>query len=55
MSVAARKLPPNGALGIGLENNERHARITEVRSGLAAESAGLRIGDVIRKFDGALH
>src|SRR5437762_3217898 len=23
VSVAARKLPPNGALGIGLENNER--------------------------------
>ncbi len=52
VSVEARKLPPNGALGIGLENNERIARITEVRSGLAAEAAGLRIGDIIRKFDG---
>src|SRR5262245_1443927 len=52
VSVAARKLPPNGALGIALENNERLARITEVRSGLAAEAAGVRVGDIIRKFDG---
>jgi serine protease Do len=52
VSVAARKLPPNGALGIALENNERLARVTEVRSGMAAEAAGLRVGDVIRKFDG---
>jgi serine protease Do len=52
VSVAARKLPPNGALGIGLENNERYARITEIRPGLAAESAGLKMGDIIRKFDG---
>jgi serine protease Do len=52
VSVAARKLPPNGALGIGLAGEERVARITEVRSGLAAEAAGLRVGDIIRKFDG---
>ncbi len=52
VSVAARKLPPNAALGVALENNERQARLTEVRPGLAAEAAGLRIGDIIRKFDG---
>jgi serine protease Do len=48
VSVAVRRLPPNGALGIGLENEE--AQVTEVREGLAAEKAGLRKGDIIRKF-----
>src|SRR5438067_4146520 len=52
VSVAARKLPPNGALGIGLAGDERLARITEVRPGLAAEAAGLKVGDIVRKFDG---
>lgn len=52
VSVAARKLPPNGALGIGLANNERMALVTEIRAGLAAEQAGLKDGDIIRKFDG---
>jgi serine protease Do len=52
VSVAARKLSPNGALGIGLENDERVARISEVKPGFAAELAGLKTGDIIRKLAG---
>src|SRR5262249_15691089 len=51
VSVPARKLPPNGALGIQLANDEDVARITDVKEGLAAAQAGLRNGDIIRKVD----
>lgn len=50
VSVAVRRLPPNGALGIGLANDDGTAQVTDVRDGLAAAQAGLRIGDIIRKF-----
>jgi serine protease Do len=49
VSVPARRLPPNGALGIGLA--EDAARVTEVREGLAAAQAGMKPGDIIRKVD----
>jgi serine protease Do len=53
VSVAARKiLPPQAALGVQLDVNENIARITSVAPGLAAERAGLRDGDIIRKVDG---
>jgi serine protease Do len=51
VSVAARALPPNGALGIQLAPDEDAARITDVKEGLAAALAGLRNGDIIRKVD----
>jgi serine protease Do len=51
VSVPARKLPPNGALGIQLAPDEDAARITDVKEGLAAAQAGLRNGDIIRKVD----
>jgi serine protease Do len=51
VSVAARRLPPNGALGIQLASDDDLARITDVREGLAAEKAGLKNGDIIRKVD----
>lgn len=50
VSVAVRRLPPNGALGIGLANDDGTATVTDVRDGLAAAQAGVRIGDIIRKF-----
>ena len=49
VSVPARRLPPNGALGIGLA--EDVARVTDVREGLAAALAGMKAGDIIRKVD----
>jgi serine protease Do len=49
VSVAARRLPPNGALGIGLANDDDSAQVTEVREGLAAAQAGMKVGDLIRK------
>ena len=49
VSVPARRLPPNGALGIGLGSDDGSAQVTEVREGLAAAQAGLKIGDIIRK------
>jgi serine protease Do len=52
VSVPARRLPPNGALGIGLANDDDVARVTEVRDGLAAALAGMKIGDIIRRVDG---
>jgi len=52
VSVAARRLPPNAALGIRLGGDETLARIAEVVPGLAAERAGLKEGDIIRKLDG---
>jgi serine protease Do len=51
VSVPARRLPPNGALGIQLAPDEDVARITDVKDGLAAALAGLRGGDIIRKVD----
>jgi len=52
VSVAARKLPPNGALGIRLDQDDSAARIAAVVAGMAAEKAGLAAGDIIRKIDG---
>lgn len=52
VSVAARKLPPNGALGVRLGGDDTFARIDAVVPGMAAEKAGLRRGDIIRKMDG---
>jgi len=53
VSVAARKiLPPQAALGVQLDGAENIARITSVAPGLAAEKAGLKDGDIIRKVDG---
>jgi serine protease Do len=52
VSVAARKLSPNAALGIRLGGDDGVARITEVVTGLAAEKAGLKVDDIIRKMDG---
>jgi len=51
VSVSARRLPPNGALGIQLAPDEEVARITDVKEGLAAAKAGLRNGDIIRKVN----
>jgi serine protease Do len=51
VSVPARRLPPNGALGIQLAKDDEAARITDVKEGLAAAQAGLRKDDVIRKVD----
>lgn len=51
VSVAARKLPPNGALGIRLDQDENAARIAAVVDGMAAAKAGLAAGDIIRKID----
>jgi serine protease Do len=51
VSVSARRLPPNGALGIQLAPVEDVARITDVKEGLAAAQAGLQNGDIIRKVD----
>ncbi len=50
VSVAARRLPPNGALGIRLGNDDGSAQVTGVSDGLAAAQAGIRDGDIIRKF-----
>jgi serine protease Do len=53
VSVAARKIsPPQAALGIQLDLAENIARIASVAPGLAAERAGLKDGDVIRKVNG---
>jgi serine protease Do len=53
VSVAARKiLPPQAALGIQLDLAENMARIASVAPGLAAERAGLKDGDIIRKVNG---
>jgi serine protease Do len=53
VSVAARKiLPPQAALGVQLDVAENIARITSVAPGLAAEKAGLKDGDIVRKVDG---
>jgi len=49
VSVPARRLPPNGALGIQLAKDDDAARITDVKEGLAAAQAGLKNGDIIRK------
>jgi serine protease Do len=52
VSVAARKLPPNGALGIRLDPDDNLARIAAVVPGMGAERAGLAAGDIVRKIDG---
>jgi serine protease Do len=52
VSVSARRLPPNAALGVRLDPDERIARISAVVAGLAAEQAGMRDGDIIRKLNG---
>jgi serine protease Do len=53
VSVAARKIPPpQAALGIQLDLAENMARIASVAPGMAAERAGLKGGDVIRKVGG---
>jgi serine protease Do len=53
VSVAARKIsPPQAALGIQLAEAENAAVIASVVDGLAAERAGLKAGDVIRKVNG---
>lgn len=53
VSVAARKIPPpQAALGITLDIAENAARIASVAPGMAAEKAGLKGGDVIRKVSG---
>jgi serine protease Do len=52
VSVPARRLPPNAALGVRLDPDEGVARISAVVTGLAAEQAGIRDGDIIRKLNG---
>jgi len=53
VSVAARKIPPpQAALGIQLDLAENMARIASVAPGMAAERAGLKGGDIIRKVSG---
>jgi serine protease Do len=53
VSVAARKIsPPQAALGIQLDLAENIARVASVAPGLAAERAGLKDGDIIRKVNG---
>jgi serine protease Do len=53
VSVAARKImPPQAALGIQLDVADNVARIASVAPGQAAERAGLKDGDVIRKVNG---
>src|SRR6266516_3911853 len=53
VSVAARKIPPpQAALGITLDLAENMARIASIAPGLAAERAGLKGGDIIRKVSG---
>jgi serine protease Do len=53
VSVAARKiLPPQAALGIQLDEDEKLARIAGVAPGLAAERAKLKEGDIVRKVNG---
>jgi serine protease Do len=52
VSVAARKiLPPQAALGVQLDLADNIARIASVAPGLAAEKAGLKDGDIIRKVN----
>jgi serine protease Do len=52
VSVAARKLPPNAAMGVRLDDTAvDFARIAAVVPGLAAEKAGLKDGDIIRRLD----
>jgi serine protease Do len=53
VSVAARKIaPPKAALGITLDIAENMARIASLAPGMAAEKAGLKAGDIIRKVSG---
>jgi len=53
VSVAARKIPPpQAALGITLDVAENMARIASIAPGMAAERAGLKAGDIIRKVSG---
>jgi serine protease Do len=52
VSVPARRLLPNAALGVRLDQDERVARISAVVTGLAAEQAGMRDGDIIRRLNG---
>jgi serine protease Do len=53
VSVAARKIAaPAGALGISLADRNSIAQIEDVVLGLAADKAGLKVGDVILKVNG---
>jgi len=53
LSVAARKiLPPQAALGIRLDTVDEVARVAAVEDDMAADRAGMKAGDVIRKVNG---
>lgn len=52
VSVAARKIASDAALGVMLDDVEGMARITSVRPGMAAAKAGVQDGDIVRKCDG---
>jgi serine protease Do len=52
VSVAARKIPSDAALGVVLDDVAGMARLASVRSGLPGDKAGLRDGDIVRKLDG---
>ena len=53
LSVAARKiLPPQAALGIRLDTVDDAARVAAVEEDMAADRAGMKPGDVIRKVNG---
>ena len=52
LSVGARKIPaPSGALGILLDQNEEVVRIVSIKTGSAAEKAGLQVHDIVKKVD----
>jgi serine protease Do len=52
VSVAARKISSDAALGVVLDDVAGMARLASVRSGLPGDKAGLRDGDIVRKLDG---
>lgn len=51
--VAEVRAEPRAFLGVGLEDADKGARITNVTEGSAAARAGLKEGDIITKFNGA--
>jgi S1-C subfamily serine protease len=52
-SSAAVHVGPTAFLGVGLDDAAGGAVVTQILPGLAAESAGLAVGDVITSLDGA--
>ena len=51
LSVAPRKIPNGGALGITMDRSQDVPRIVEIKPDSGAAKAGLQVGDIIRQVN----